>query len=605
MNSRLLLLLLLVYTVLGLYGLRLWQLQVVEYEQYSTQSRGNYVRTEPITAPRGRIFDRNGKLIADNRMAVDLVYQGGEVEFKERILALLGLSELPKPERGQEVIVKANLPEGLIPTLAELTAGQKNLRLVERLERNYPRPISGSVLGYVQLANALQVKQGYDPDELVGVSGLEGGLENTLRGTRGARLVEVNARGERIRSQVIRPPLPGKDVYLTLDYDLQKAAEKALADSLEDLHKGRKRYGLPLDQKPKGAIIAVDPRTGEVLAMATAPTFDPNLFARRPTPREEIQRLIQDPDKPLFNRAVLPYAPGSTFKLVTSSMLLEKGYATPGTIYTCTAAFTVGRFTMRNWAHRNMGPMTVKGAIANSCNTWYFQAVWNAPPGSAPLVDDIAARAKELGIGRPTGLEIPERSGFLPTRAWKRATFDEPWYPGETLSVAIGQGPVLATPAEIARMLSTIAMSGRQPELHLVKRIGDTPISPRITQVPGTHWAELQEGLRQTVTEGTASFQLKDFPVPTAGKTGTAEIPGKRMGLSHAWYMGYGPVDPNDPRPPLLVVAFFENGGEGSGVALPAAKKVMSAFWKVNTGSPTQPSPAPIPQPTPPSAARP
>lgn len=218
---------------------------------------------------------------------------------------------------------------------------------------------------------------------------------------------------------------------------------------------------------------------------------------------------------------------------------------------------------------------------------------------------DIAARAKELGIGRPTGLEIPERSGFLPTRAWKRATFDEPWYPGETLSVAIGQGPVLATPAEIARMLSTIAMSGRQPELHLVKRIGDTPISPHITQVPGTHWAELQEGLRQTVTEGTASFQLKDFPVPTAGKTGTAEIPGKRMGLSHAWYMGYGPVDPNDPRPPLLVVAFFENGGEGSGVALPAAKKVMSAFWKVNTGSPAQPSPAPIPQPTPPSAARP
>lgn len=191
MNSRLLLLLLLVYTVLGLYGLRLWQLQVVEYEQYATQSQGNYVRTEPITAPRGRIFDRNGKLIADNRMAVDLVYKGGEVEFKDRILALLGLSELPQPERGQEVIVKANLPEALIPTLAELTAGQKNLLLKERLERSYPRPIAGSVLGYVQLANAEQVKQGYDPDELVGVAGLEGGLENSLRGTRGARLVRV------------------------------------------------------------------------------------------------------------------------------------------------------------------------------------------------------------------------------------------------------------------------------------------------------------------------------------------------------------------------------------------------------------------------------
>ncbi|WP_413217574.1 penicillin-binding transpeptidase domain-containing protein [Thermus oshimai] len=559
----------------ALLGLRAWQLQVLEYERYATRSLGNYLKTEGIPAPRGRILDRKGRVIAQDRVVVDLVYMGGEVAFKERLLPLLGLKELPRVQG--PTVLKAGVPEGLVPTLAELTAGQENLKLVERIERTYPNPISGPVLGYVLLANAEQVKRGYSPDEEVGQAGLEAALEPYLRGKRGVRAVEVNVRGERLKETVLEEPTPGQDVVLTLDLDLQKAAERALEEALWDINAGRRAKGLPPAGRVKGAIVALDPRTGEVLAMASAPSFNPALFAQRPVPKA-VEALLRDKDLPLLNRAVQPYTPGSTFKLATSYALLEEGYVGPSTSYRCSPYLVYGGQVRRNWAGRDMGPMTVREAIAWSCNTWYYQAVAQDPLG---VVDRLARRAGLLGLGEATGLEIAERTGLLPTRAWKEEALGEPWYPGETLSVAIGQGPVLATPAQIARMLATIAQSGRKPRLHLVKAIGGKEVAPKVERVPGRFWSVLQEGLRKTVTEGTARHVLGEFPVPTGGKTGTAETPGKRAGLEHAWYMGYGPTDPGSPYPPLVVVAFFENGGEGSRVALPAVRKVMAAYWKV------------------------
>ncbi len=561
---------------LGLLGLRAWQLQVLSYEQYALRSRGNYLKTQEIPAPRGRILDRKGRVIAEDRLAFDLVYYGGKIPFAERILPLLGLESLP--EVGKEpAVLKAGLPQDLIPTLAELTAGQENLKLVERIERAYPNPISGPVLGYVLLANPEQVQRGYRPYEQVGQSGLEAALEPYLRGQAGVKVVEVNVRGEPIRETILREPTPGRDVVLTLDLELQRAAERALEEALSDINRGRRLHRLPEERTVKGAILALDPRTGEVLAMASSPGFDPRLFARRPVPKE-VRTLLQDPSLPLLNRAVQAYTPGSTFKLATSYALLEEGYVSPKTPFRCSPHIVYGGQIRRNWAGWDMGPMTVREAIAQSCNTWYYQAVAQDPLG---LVDRIARRAKLLGLGRPTGLEIGESRGLLPTRAWKEALYEEPWYPGETLSVSIGQGPVLATPAQIGRMLATIAMNGQQPTLHLVKAIGGMTLSYPKEQIPGRFFGVLQAGLRATVTEGTARHLLGDFPVPTGGKTGTAEVPGKRIGLEHAWYMGYGPTDPESPYPPLVVVAFFENGGEGSRVALPAAKKVMAAYWKV------------------------
>ena len=573
MKSRLYALMAFFLLAFGLLGLRAWQLQVLEHEKYALRSQGNYLKTERIPAPRGRILDRKGRVIAQDRLAVDLVYEGGEVAFKERLLPLLGLKELPKGP----AVLKAGVPEHLLPTLAELVAGQKNLKLVERIERTYPNPISGPVLGYVLLANAEQVKRGYHPEEEVGQAGLEAALEPYLRGKAGVRAVEVNVRGERLRETILEEPTPGQDVVLTLDLDLQKAAEKALEEALEDINAGRRQMGLPPASRAKGAIVALDPTTGEVLAMASSPSFDPHLFAQRPVPKEA-RALLEDRDLPLLNRAVQPYAPGSTFKLATGYALLEEGYVNPATTYRCSPYIVYGGQVRRNWATRDMGPMTVKEAIAWSCNTWYYQAVAQDPLG---FVDRLAQRARLLGLGEATGLEVAEKTGLLPTRAWKREALGEPWYPGETLSVAIGQGAVLTTPAQVARMLSTLFNEGRKPRLHLVKRLGDTPVPPRLERVPGRFWGVLKEGMRKTVTQGTARHVLGDFPVPTGGKTGTAETPGKRRGLEHAWYMGYGPAEPGTPYPPLVVVAFFENGGEGSRVALPAVKKVMAAYWKV------------------------
>ncbi len=563
--------LILVYLGLGLLGARLFQLQALEHDRYVTLSRGNYLKTETIPAPRGRILDRNGVVLADNRVAYDLVYTGGEVRFLERILDLLDLDALPEPEDGP-VVVAANLPEALVPTLAELTAGQENLRIVERVERFYPHPIAGSVIGYVQRASKEDLARGYEPDDLVGKAGLEAALEERLRGRRGLKLVERDVRGAVLREEVLVPPQPGEDVRLTLDYRLQKATEEALEAALADVNAGRKKLGLPPEGVVRGAAVAVDPETGAVLAMASAPSFDPNVFVRRPVEAERIKAIIQNPAKPLLNRAVQAYTPGSTFKPITASALLESGLVPPGKVYRCTPAILYGGQVRRNWSPRDLGPMTVEDALAWSCNTWFYQAVIDAGPLRA--LSAIEKRARAFGLGQATGLEIREKTGLVPSEAWKKKTYGEPWYPGETLSVAIGQGPVLVTPTQLARAYAGL-FTGRLPTLHLVAR------SPEASPIPGHYFGVLRRGLRKTVTEGTARFRLRDFPVPTAGKTGTAETPGKRAGFEHAWYAGFGPWPKDGRHAPLVAVAFIENGGEGSRAALPVVKRVMAAFWGI------------------------
>jgi penicillin-binding protein 2 len=594
MNPRLFLVLALVYGVFGVFALRLWQLQVVQHQQYATRSEGNYLRTEAILPPRGRILDRGAKVLASNRLAVDLEYSGGEILYRDRILQLIGLNELPQPPKGQLVTLKVNIADNLVPSLAELAAGQDNLRLVERSERVYPNDIAGPLIGYTQLASKEQVEQGYYAAELVGTTGVEGAMEAQLRGIHGVQFAEVNIRGERVRRQVLKEPEAGSDIYLTLDYSLQKAAQRILGEGLQDLNQGRALYRQPAEKAIKGAMVALDPRNGEVLVMATIPTFDPNLFGKRPRDNAAIAKLFSDKTRPTLNRAVTDFQPASTFKLATSSALLESGRVTPGTSYGCSSVIYFGGNPRRNWSNRNMGPMTSRDAIANSCNTWYYQSAAYSPGGPVAFVDILAKRSMELGLGRPTGLEVTEQEGLIPTLEWKRQNFkDGKWYPGETLSIVIGQSYVQATPAQIARMLTTIANSGRQPELHLVRQIGDQPVAPQYTQVPGRFWSDLQAGLRQTVTRGTASHILgpNRFPVPTAGKTGTGQNElSAKLGnaYTHAWYMGYGPVSESGQlittdsrRPPLVAVAFFENAGEGSGVALPAVRKLMASYWQV------------------------
>ena len=574
MPDRLRQMLVIFYLGLLVLGLRLLQLQVLEHDRYATQSRGNYLKTEYVPAPRGRILDRAGVVLAKNRVAYDLYYAGGEVRFAHRILDLLHLDELPEV-RGEPVVLAANLPEELVPTLAELVAGQENLWLKERVERTYPHPITGSVIGYVQGPSKEDLKRGYLPEDLVGRAGIEAALEDRLRGTPGLKLVERDARGAVLREVLLVPPKPGEDVRLTLDYELQLAAERALAAALADLNAGRRKHHLPEEEKVRGAAVVLDPLTGGVLAMASSPGFDPNVFVRRPVDSEEIRALMRDPARPLLNRAVQAYTPGSTFKPVSASGLLESGLVSPRRVYRCVPYVIYGGQKRRNWSSRDLGPMTVEEALAWSCNTWFYQAVIDAGPLTS--LDAIEKRARELGLGAGTGIELAEKTGLVPSREWKRQKLGKPWYPGETLSVAIGQGPILATPLQLARAYAAI-FTGYLPRAHLVAA------EPQREKVPGRFFSPIRRGLRKTVTEGTARSRLGDFPVPTAGKTGTAETPGKRAGLEHAWYAGYGPWPPNPEYRPVVVVAMVENGGEGSQVALPVVKRVMAAFWGITGG---------------------
>lgn len=570
--------------VLGAYAGRLYWLQVVQYEQYQAASNENLIRLEPIRALRGEIRTRDGKVLVANRAAVDLVYKGGEVRFYDRIARVAGLDPgrpLPKLGRGEEAVLRPNVPDSAVVGLAEWVAGQPALELRTRVERVYPSGMAGNLLGYTRLAVESDVQKGYTIDDLTGATGLEAGLEASLKGRNGLKFVQVDAGGRAVGESVQQEAVPGKDVVLTIDSRLQAAAERAIVEARDTINKLNKRNGKPLVREARGAIVALDPWTGEVLALATGPRLDPNWFSRRPAPPEVARALLDTTYKPTWNRSVKIFEPGSTFKLVTASAYLENGYG--NSVFTCYPGWFWGGRTWKNWDRvRNQGPMDARKAIANSCNTWYYQATVAA--GTERFGEQLAARARQFGFGQPTGIELlGEMTGEVPSPSSFKAQGRD-WWRGNSLSFAIGQAEMRATPIQIARMLATVVTDGQRPQLTVVKSVAGKPqpLKPAY-RVPGKYWSMLREGMRGTVVQGTATFELGlnrfgklEFPVKTAGKTGTAQNPAG-PGLDHAWYMGFGPYE----KPDIVVAAFFEEGVEGSGVALPAVKKVFAARWNV------------------------
>ena len=579
---------------LAVFAVRLYDLQITRYHQFATQSESNYQRDEIVRALRGEIRTRDGMLLATNRMAVDLVYKGGDVAAWQQIRYLSGYAEqqLPDVRRGSEVTLVRNVPADKIPALYEYTVLQPNLELRERLERVYPHgSFLAHLLGYTREANKTEVEeQGYALADLVGASGVEASLQEHLHGKNGIRRLEVTAEGRPQAERIVDPGQKGQDVVLTIDSRLQRAAEKALQEGLKDVNAAREKFGSPAETISKGAIIALDPRTNEVLALASSPVFNPNWFSQSPRPKELAEALRGNGGQPMLNRAVQMFDSGSVFKPTSTLAYVERwGNKT----FPCSPYIRFGGIR-RNWARHHMGPVDGRKAISNSCNTWYYQAAIDADP--IVFSNYLGKRSKELGFGGPTGLEIVgEKVGYIPSQQnelerWAHRPAGERYYPGQSLSFAIGQDALLVTPAQIAYVLSTLVNEGVQRPLTVVRAVGGKrqPLK-EARRVPGEakHFRLVKEGMEMTTLRlggpsgsGTASHMLGPhrFPVRTAGKTGTAENALSRrfnLGYTNAWYEGYGPVD----NPDILVVAFFENGGEGSGTALPAVSKVFAAHW--------------------------
>ncbi|CAN5850131.1 penicillin-binding transpeptidase domain-containing protein [soil metagenome] len=579
----------LLLSIMVIFTGRLMYLQIAQAEELKERSEQNVMQERRITPLRGRILARDGTVLADNRVAYDLMYWGGEIDGWDRLQAFLQLDAEPRApdatrpeERLNGAVLAWNIPDELVPAVEERIAGLANLYLRERIERTYPTNLAAQVIGYTSQADPAR-NPGYGVEDLAGVMGIEATWEADLFGAAGTQLVHVDHRGAPLRSQVIESATPGNDVMLTIDPSLQRLAEDVLHTALDYVNTDRRRVGLPTESVVHGAIVAYDPRTGEVLAMASSPTFDQNVFSKRPIDPDAVGAYLTDgTHKPLQNRAVEAYAPASTFKLVTSLALLDGGWISPSSRFPCTATYRLGGITFHNWATYDKGMYDVRNAIADSCNTFFWHAVTstpNATRGWGPFMEQEVALARALGFGAPVGVGLQEeRSGRIPDEAWVRAQpqYEHGWLPGFTMNSVIGQGDVLATPTQIVQLIGTLALDGHQVQPHLVRQIGEHPTYVDTVSVSGQNWRTLKEGMRMMFTDYPSRSVLGPgvFPVDVAGKTGTAQTP-RGPDYTHAWFMGYGPV----ADPEIALAVFIEYGGSSSRVSVPIARDFFAGYF--------------------------
>ncbi|MEB3319936.1 MAG: penicillin-binding protein 2 [Cyanobium sp.] len=555
-------LLVVVGVVSGAMVARLAWLQLLHGAENRARADENRIRLMPRNPIRGRLLDRQGRVLATSRLTYNLYIQPQEVDdaawprLRDRLASLLGLTAARLDERRQagrnDEGFRIPLVEGLKPEqvlrFREQAAALAGAEVDVDVLRHYPHGRLGAhVIGYTsgiteEEYDRLQ-DRGYRISDRVGRSGVEKAFESHLRGEWGGQQVEVNAAGQVQRVLGEKPARAGKDLRLTLDLPLQQAAERAL------------------DGVRKGAIVALDPQTGAIRALASRPTFDPNLFS--PAPTSSQWAALNGSEAPLLNRALQGFPPASTFKIISTIAALESGRYRPDSTEISTGSFCAAGLCYRD--HVSQGAIGFPLALALSSNSVYYRAGLKMGP------DPIFKVARQLGYGQASGVELEEEEslGLLGDPAWKKSVLGESWTAVDTITASIGQGAVLVTPLQMARAVAAVANGGWLVTPHLVERR------------PGRRWigfspanlAVVRRGLRQAVQMGTAKA-LNDASLPAAaGKTGTAEDPPRPV---HAWFGGYAPAD----RPTLVVIAFGENsGGYGGTVAAPMARSLMGSWF--------------------------
>ncbi len=594
LERRVVLAALVIVAVWALLIARLFYLQVVEGDRFRVSAQRNSVRTQRVIAPRGIILDRTGEILTDSRPSFEVLVVPNDTDDLER--TLFRVADLAALDR-QEVLERIGSPRGrarfqALPIGRDLDRGAL-ARIETRLwalpgvltqvspVREYRFGDSAAhLLGWLGEISSRELDsreyQGYRSGDAVGKGGVERLLDRDLRGRDGGENVVVDAHGRELERLDAVEPQAGRNVVLTLDHRLQEIAERAF-DTL-----GR-----------DGALVALDPRNGEVLALLSRPAFDPNTFASG-MGRDEWSRLLGDPGKPLHNRALQgQYPPGSTYKIVTALAGLEKGVIHEEFEVTCGGSWRLGRRRYRCWRRGGHGVVNLRRALVESCDVFFYRV------GHELGVDTLAYYARELGFGSPTGIDVgSEAAGLVPTSQWKERRFGEPWIAGETVSVAIGQGFNLWTPIQLAAAYAAVANGGTRFHPFVVKRVTEahgtvvSEIEPRVAGSVAISAASLERvraALRGVVHEphGTG-WVMRGLPggVEAAAKTGTAQVvrlaetPTRNEDeiplahRDHAWFVTYAPAD--DPR--IVVSVLVEHGGHGGSTAAPIARKIVAAF---------------------------
>jgi penicillin-binding protein 2 len=556
-----------------------WKYQILESEYYAQLAERNRIRSIPIIAPRGQMLDREGRVLVDNYPSFSVLLLRDDPELVKQSLPQIAAGlEIPLEELEQQLESARRLPrfhpivikyEATQADIAFIESHRVDLSVLELLmvhRRRYPAEgFLAHVAGYVGEASEAEIERSngrYRPGNIVGKAGLERQYNDILMGTDGLRRAIVNSVGKEVGRLNQTEAIPGRPIHLTIDYDLQLVAEAAL--------EGR-----------KGAVVALDPRTGEVLAMASHPAPDPNRFAVRIS-RDDWKELNEDPDHPLLNRAIqAQLAPGSVFKVIMAAAMLETKLLPEDFSVFCTgvADFYGRPFRCHAWNKGGHGHVELHDAVVKSCDIFFYNV------GRRLGVDRIAHYATSLGLGRRTGIDLPaEEAGLVPSSEWKQRVLKQKWYPGETISVAIGQGALTTTPLQLAYTVGGVAAGGVFRKPHLVRN-GLTARESRFALSEETV-EKVTQALFGVVNdaEGTArSVRLEG--IEFCGKTGTAQLISnegirraggtQRRFTDNAWFVGYAPRR----NPEIVVSVLIEHGEAGSRAAAPVAREIIKAYY--------------------------
>ena len=557
---------------------QLWYLQVLEGGRFLDASDKNRIRVRPVAAPRGILFDRHGVPLVDNRPAFTLSLIPRELPrdpvSRDAVLGrVAALLRIPYQEL-QDAVARVQA-DSFLPVRVRRGLTMEDVAKVEEWKLELPGVIAevepqrvyptsrfaAHLLGYVREAGEEQLRGGrYRRGDIVGQSGLERLLDEHLRGRDGGERIEVDAMGRPVRLVQQTEPHPGATVVTTVDRRIQEAAERAM-------------------EGHAGAVVVMDPRTGDVLAMVSTPAFEIDRFTGT-IDRAAWLRIVQDPSFPLLNRAIQSqYAPGSVFKILVAAAGLQEGTLTPADRTHCTGEFHLGGFTFKDWKEGGHGTVDLHRAIAQSCNVFFYQAGLKVG-GSV-----IARYARAFGLGQPTGLALGgEKPGFVPQPQLRKRGV---WPAGETVNMSIGQGALLVTPMQVARVMAAFANGGVLWRPRLVQRVerpergvvwsdagqvnGHVDLSPAV-------WAVLRQALWAVVNEGGTGAAARIPGLDIAGKTGTAQMVAKSkasLGQDHAWFAAFAPAR----EPEAVVVVLVERGGKGGQVAAPIARKILNAIF--------------------------